>query len=982
LRRILSYLAGVLALTALILYAWPTPTIFYESILALHLAMGALLVVLGIPLLGRLLKEGSSTQRIGWLVLLIGGVLGAIILYSGARRQDWGIVYSHVLISLLACAILFSAFLARRGWLASGARRAALRTACCLLLFAGIAAASWWVRTVPWQRAYVIENPRIAPASMDGEGAGPNGPFFPSSGQTATGKTVPEDFFLDSQACERCHQDIYKQWQSSMHHFSSFNNQWYRQAIVYMQDTIGVRSSKWCAGCHDAALFFPGNFNTPIASRVHTVPAQAGIGCMVCHSFVQIKSTMGNGDYTLEYPPLNRLVATKNPILRRLIDYMIEEDPEPHRRTFLKPFMRAQTAEYCSVCHKVHLDVPVNNYRWTRGFDDYDNWQASGVSGFGARSFYYPPKPQNCADCHMTLTPSQDAGNIDGFVHSHRFIAANTAVPFANKDQQQLDDVEKFLESGLVRVDIFAMSRENASLKPEASSYAPGQQPGIETEFAVGEESEMKSPAGPVPTAPPTPITAPLNRVNASVRAGGTVRIDVVVRTLKVGHFFPGGTVDAFDCWLELKATDDQGRVIFWSGGVEDGGDGPVDPGAHFYRALLIDSHGNPITRRNAWAARATVYAHLIPPGAADTAHFRLRIPRDEKGHIHLEAKLNYRKFMWVNTQFSFAGVLHNDHPSDFAPDYDDRRITYNGDTAGDSEKISGIPNLPIITMASSTADLVVLPPNSPEPAPVTSFDAKEWQRWNDYGIGLLLQGDLKGAESAFEELTQKDPSNPDGWVNVGRARVLEGDLAGARQVLDKALQLSPSLARAHYFYSRVLTQTGDYDGAIKHLQAVLEQYPEDRVVNDDLGRIYFLQHKYAQAIQQFQKTLAIDPEDLEANYNLMLCYNGLGDAPQSKAFETRYLRFKADEASQTLTGPYREKHPDDNLERQPIHEHESGDIAAFLAKTAAPAEASSLSHSLTSSRLASLRKRPASSHSAPQSSSARSVPVAQGGAE
>ena len=89
---------------------------------------------------------------------------------------------------------------------------------------------------------------------------------------------------------------------------------------------------------------------------------------------------------------------------------------------------------------------------------------------------------------------------------------------------------------------------------------------------------------------------------------------------------------------------------------MEDGGRGPVDPGAEFYRALLIDAHGNPINRRNAWAARATVYAHLIPPGAADTVHFRLHIPKDETGQIHLDAELNYRKFMWVNTQFAFAG--------------------------------------------------------------------------------------------------------------------------------------------------------------------------------------------------------------------------------------------------------------------------------------------------------------------------------------
>ena len=96
--------------------------------------------------------------------------------------------------------------------------------------------------------------------------------------------------------------------------------------------------------------------------------------------------------------------------------------------------MREESTEFCSACHKVHLDVPVNNYRWIRGFNDYDNWQASGVSGQGARSFYYPQKSSTCADCHMPLVASQDPGNRNGKVHSHRFAAANTAVAHVNQD--------------------------------------------------------------------------------------------------------------------------------------------------------------------------------------------------------------------------------------------------------------------------------------------------------------------------------------------------------------------------------------------------------------------------------------------------------------------------------------------------------------------------------------------------------------------
>ena len=70
------------------------------------------------------------------------------------------------------------------------------------------------------------------------------------------------------------------------------------------------------------------------------------------------------------------------------------------------------------------------------------------------------------------------------------------------------------------------------------------------------------------------------------------------------------------------------------------------------------------------------------------------------------------------------------------------------------------------------------------------------------------------------------------------------------------------------------------------------------------------------------KKVLAIDPEDLQAHYNLMLAYQGLGDATAAKQAQGFYERFKIDEAAQFITGPYRQLHPHDNNERQAIHEH------------------------------------------------------------
>ncbi len=594
--------------------------------------------------------------------------------------------------------------------------------------------------------------------------------------------------------------------------------------------------------------------------------------------------------------------------------------------------MRTQTAEFCSTCHKVHLDVPVNHYRWFRGFNEYDNWQASGVSGQGARSFYYPPKPQQCADCHMPMEASKDAGNINGFVHSHRFPGANTAIPTANEDAAQLKLTEAFLKSGALTVDIFALSPAQAPLQAALKTGAATQSD-LATTFAVGEEAETKITPG--AGGEVAPVTAPLNHVQPALRRGDTVRVDVVVRTKKVGHFFPGGTVDAHDTWLELKGTDDKGQTIFWSGMVEGDGKGPVEKGAHFYRSLQIDAHGNPINKRNAWATRAVVYVRLIPPGAADTVHYRMSIPENAGNKITLHARLCYRKFSWFGTRESFAGQPDPASPNSVSPDYDDRPTVFTASLSGVSAKEEKIPDVPIVTVAENEVTLPVVAHDAPAPEPKTIVRKEEWQRWNDYGIGLFLQGDLKAAAAAFQKVTEADPNNPDGWVNIGRAAVQEGDMERARTVLEKALALSPNLARANFFYARVLRTDGNYEGAAARLRIVLAQYPRDRVALNDLGRILFLQRKYAEAVNILQSVFAIDPEDLQAHYNLMLCYSGLGNEKLAKEHQARYMRFKADESSQAITGPYRQSHPEDNNERQSIHEHVSVALSALHPKRA-----------------------------------------------
>jgi tetratricopeptide (TPR) repeat protein len=859
--------------------ALPTANVFYIANVVLHPLLGLAAVVWVVWKLFPLASH--KRQRAVFVLLALATLLGVYLFFAGATFNHRIVLGAHVALAITALWILFP--------------RWSIALAVLTIAAAGLRFG------LPKER---IRNPEKVPMSMTEEGDGPKSPFWPSSARTNTGGLIPSDFFMDSKLCGGCHKDIYDQWNSSVHHFASFNNRFYRRTIEHMQELSGTKGSKWCAGCHDHALFFNGRFDRPIKEQVDTPEAQNGLGCMSCHSIVHVGSSMGNGDFTIEYPPLHHIASSHNPWIRKLDAFVTYLNPEPHRRTFMKPFMRQDSPEYCAACHKVHLDQPVNNYRWLRGFNEYDNWQASGVSGQGARSFYYPPNPSTCSECHMPLVASHDPGNRNGMVHSHRFPAANTAIAYVNHDEEQLQATEKFLQSGFITVDLFAATPVEELNGQTEMRRRSTDAPALASTFAVGEEAEQ---TGPAVIREVGKIAAPIGTPGVRFQPGSTVRVDAVVRTRKIGHFFPAGTVDGYDVWLEFQARDANGRVFAWSGNVENGDRGPVDRGAHFYRSFQLDGEGNPINKRNAWQTRSVLYVRLIPPGAADTAHFRVAIPRDVAGPITLEAKLNYRKFADYYTKFSYAGVAK---PGAAGVAFDNREYTFDS---------APVPVLPIVTLARATAKIEL-----GQPRWEAVVRKQDRERWNDWGIGLLLQGDLKGAEFAFRRVTEAEPEYADGWLNVGRALIQEGESEAARPFVEKALALKPDLARGHFFMAMVDKAAGDYEAALRHLNETVRQYPRDRVAQNQVGRILFLERRFADAVNALKKTLDVDPEDVQAHYNLMLCYRGLGQTDNADREEKLFLRFKADEASQSLTAKPRLLSPEDNNERQSIHDHVS----------------------------------------------------------
>src|SRR5262249_135846 len=151
-----------------------------------------------------------------------------------------------------------------------------------------------------------------------------------------------------------------------------------------------------------------------------------------------------------------------------------------------------------------------------------------------------------------------------------------------------------------------------------------------------------------------------------------------------------------------------------------------------------LDGDGNPINKRNAWQARSVLYARMIPPGAADVAHYRVHIPEDARGPITLTAKLNYRKFSHYYTQFAYAGVpVPGQPPALLTPSFNS--MLYSFSPANIPPNVSGlikdeIPTLPIVTLAQAKVDLN-LAGGKAQPDWRYQTVLKNRERWNDWGI-------------------------------------------------------------------------------------------------------------------------------------------------------------------------------------------------------------------------------------------------------
>ena len=685
--------------------------------------------------------------------------------------------------------------------------------------------------------------------------------FEPSLARTTTGNFIPADTLMMDEYCKRCHEDTYNDWFHSSHHFSSFNNEPYLFSIKELRDNLMQRDGD----------------------------VKASRWCAGCHDVVPFMSgAFDDPNFDMENHPTakagitctvchaithvnstkgNAAYTIEEPVHypfafseNRALQYVNELLVKAKPAFHNKTFLKPlhKTGEYCSACHKVSLPGELTHYKeWLRGQNHYDNFLLSGVSGSNARAFYFPPKAES--NCNECHMQLEESTDFGA-----RF----------------------FDDSGELKIHDHLYHSANTALPhirnaPDwvIEEHEQFHQGNLRVDIFGFKEGGTVD----------RPLTAPIRPEIPVLKPGKTYLFEIVIRTLKLGHIFTQGTADSNQVWLDVKVEDD-GGVLGQSGRVDE--QKRVDPWSHFVNVYMLDKDGNRIDRRNAGDIFTPLYNNQIPPGAGSVVHYQFKVPEDQQAALKVSVRLNYRKFDTSYMQYVYGEDYVND--------------------------------LPVSLLAEDVVHFPVAGSKAPEPnstAAITPSAFPAWQRWNDYGIGLLLKGsagsdkgELKQASEAFAEV--ESLGRPEGPVNRARVFFKEGRVDDAARALQRAAGFTPPAPRwtMAWFTGRVHAQNGELDKAIQNYRSILEdRYPEldergfdfskDYVVINELGQTYYLRSKLERgqperekqfldlAIEQFNRTLELDSENQTAHYNLSLIHAELGH--QEKAEEHRQLHEK-----------------------------------------------------------------------------------------
>lgn len=620
-------------------------------------------------------------------------------------------------------------------------------------------------------------------------------PFTPGNATTTTGTFISGEMFVPSKRCGTCHTDAHAQWRQSAHG-NAFREPFYQKNVKDLQTQRGIEFTRHCESCHNPAALFAGALTKN--SKVKRPFDDDGVSCIACHS-IQSVTGRGIGGYVMNEPAL--LVKEDGArLLEGVTDQQVLDDIPSHRRAMMRPVLKQP--EFCGACHKSQVPRELNDYKFLRAFMVADELQQSSFSKESPHPFYVRDK-ETCNSCHMKREPAPlfDVSAKNGTLVSHRWAAANTAIPFFYKWPEQLNAVNKFLENDALGIDIFAIRRKAAN--------------GASDEFI-----------------------APLNRRTFRISGGDRVTADVVITNKNIGHSFPPELRDFYEAYVEFIVSEDTGKAIYWSGFIKP--DGYLDDSAHNYKTYLVKTDGTYNDKHHIWRTRAVSQNNQINSGRSDVARYQFQVPNGLQGAVRLTARVRYRRFTRVFSDYTLG-----------------KSVDYPIVTMASTEYLMRIGDNP--ALAPNPNDKTAMPDwrrwnnygialfdQRQYPLAIDAFtqaaamdDKYRAMALINQAMGHLELEQYDEAAKILDAVVKANPANARALFQQARIFIKRGQLEQAESNIRQVLAAYPRDRVSLQQLGELCKIKRDYQGALECFGKILEIDPEDLGAHYNLMLVY-----------------------------------------------------------------------------------------------------------------------------------------------
>jgi hypothetical protein len=396
---------------------------------------------------------------------------------------------------------------------------------------------------------------------------------------------LPIEQLRDPNTCKDCHLEHYTQWSGSMHAYASDDPVFIAMNNRGQRETNGALGD-FCIRCHAPMAIELGLADGQNFDPEQLPPEARGITCYYCHNVAAVEGTHNNPLVLANDQTMRG--GLKNPV----------ENPAHFSKYDLLMDSSNNKSEMCGACHDIVVPAHVNGVADIAVERTYSEWRET----FYARETD-PLIDLTCGDCHMVSKTAvvADAPGLpvvarpQGF-HDHHFAGIDTALTPFPQTAEQLVAIHEILD-GSAR------------------------------------------------------IIGPFNSITQSQFGGICLdpdsRLRIRVDNVGSGHAWPSGAAMDRRAWLEVRAFDVDGTVVF-ERGVTPADQDPLDtPGivnpptfglwdrvfkedgspAHFFwEVASIESQllPNPVERNGDHSI--TVTWDVANPGEIDRIEARLLI--------------------------------------------------------------------------------------------------------------------------------------------------------------------------------------------------------------------------------------------------------------------------------------------------------------------------------------------------------------------